>query len=544
MASSEYSPLQWPCPNCNKCCSTFLRGTCSHDVCSSCISNLASLVEQTELIEVRCPIDRCRHGTFHVKRVKVSADVASSIGKVKSDQKIKREDMIDLCTTDDEDDNGLDRKPAAKRKIKQEVKKEQTNASPKSDTSIKKEKSPKPTTSTHRSKKSKIVSPLRKKTSNLKPLFNNGDKVTVAWWHPKLDPNQEGDPKGWYPGTIVSYKNIGTSEYGPTRTYHIRYDDGDELENIQDYWVFSRKDYALSMRSQPNIGVKKRRDKQSYDMWAKKVGWYEINVSGTKKLFSFLSDAMKAYDDHVVQRDGKQTKKSHLNLPGNYPSLFPEEGKVKVEVKHELKGEETDDERFSGGEEESPKSPKSKRRRVEGEFMSRPIPRLDRQDKLRRKGDFWSIVADPIDFSRRAFMNNPLFHLNPGIDGTVKHQNLWFSPFLREGLASPGFCRVPYSIASEVSTSSYEQIRYDINDECYYGEGIHSARQVALWLKDATVGSFIIMRHEFQSSPLLTGKQLLTAWDIASYETKKKVTDSIVGKLGALHGQRIVCEGR
>jgi len=307
-------------------------------------------MEQTSTIEVRCPIDDCRRGRFHVKcAIKVSADVASSSSgmRVKSEKKIKQEDMIDLCSTDDDDDaDGLDRKPAVKRKIKPEIKKEKMTASPKSGTPIRNEKT---SDSTHRSsttsrKKSKIVSPSPiKKTSNLKPLFNIGNKVTAAWWHPKLDPNQEGDPKGWYPGTIVSYKNIGTSEYGPTRTYHIRYDDGDELENIQDYWVFSRKDYTLSMRSQPNIGVKKRRDKQS-DMWAKKVGWYEINVGGTKKLYSFLSDAMKAYDDHVVQRDGKQTKKSHLNLPENYPSLVPEEeGKVKVE-------EETDDERFSGGE--------------------------------------------------------------------------------------------------------------------------------------------------------------------------------------------------
>jgi len=442
-------------------------------------------------MKVRCPIDRCRHGIFHVTKAnKVSTDVASSDDvKVKSEKNIKQEDMIDLCTTDEDGDaDGLDRKPAAKRKIKQEVKKEKMTASLKRSTSVKKEKTPEPTTSTHRSsKKSKIVSPLPiniKETSNLKPLFNIGDKVTAAWWHPKLDPNQEGDPNGWYPGTIVASQDIGTSEYGPTRTYHIRYDDGDELENIQDYWVFSRKDYDLSMRSQPNIGVKKRRDKQSNDMWAKKVGWYEINVGGTKKLFSFLSDAMKAYDDHVVQRDDKQTKKSHLNLPENYPSLFPEERKVKVELKHELKGEETDNE----------SDPLVK--------MSTKLPAA----KRRRKEDFWETVADPIDFSRQAFMNNPLFHLNPGIDGTVKHQNLWFSPFLREGIASPGFCRVPYNIASEVSTSSYEQIRDDINDECYYGEGIHSARQVALWLKDATVGSFIIMRHEFPRCPFIPSK--------------------------------------
>ena len=45
------------------------------------------------------------------------------------------------------------------------------------------------------------------------------------------------------------------------------------------------------------------------------------------------------------------------------------------------------------------------------------------------------------------------------------------------------------------------------------------------------------------SSPL-TGRQIHDAWAIAEYETKKKVTDSIASKLGALHGQRIVCEGR
>lgn len=54
--------------------------------------------------------------------------------------------------------------------------------------------------------------------------------------------------------------------------------------------------------------------------------------------------------------------------------------------------------------------------------------------------------------------------------------------------------------------SSYEQIRDDINDVCYYGEDIHSSRQVALWLKDATVGSFIIMRHEFHRCPFIPSK--------------------------------------
>jgi len=78
-------------------------------------------------------------------------------------------------------------------------------------------------------------------------------------------------------------------------------------------------------------------------------------------------------------------------------------------------------------------------------------------------------------------------------------------------------------------------------EDCGVGQGsVVLASMIQMILGDYNTN------QQSQSSPLLvlTGKQLLTAWDIASYETKKKVTDSIVGKLGALHGQRIVCEGR
>jgi len=54
----------------------------------------------------------------------------------------------------------------------------------------------------------------------------------------------------------------------------------------------------------------------------------------------------------------------------------------------------------------------------------------------------------------------------------------------------------------------------------------------------------ILVQYQQSPTPPLTPNQISTAWNIASYETKKKVTDSIVSKLGALHGQRIVCEGR
>jgi len=64
-----------------------------------------------------------------------------------------------------------------------------------------------------------------KSISIRKPLFNGGDKVVSAYWDPEEDPNKEHDHGGYFPGTIVSSKTIGSSKYGPIRTYHIKYDD-------------------------------------------------------------------------------------------------------------------------------------------------------------------------------------------------------------------------------------------------------------------------------------------------------------------------------
>ena len=223
------------------------------------------------------------------------------------------------------------------------------------------------------------------------------------------------------------------------------------------------------------IGVKKVVDKKSSDRWAKIVGWYSVVIDGQEQSFSLLSDAMKAHDARVVQINGTQTKKSYLNMPEDYPWLFAASAAVKKEVKEE----ETDD------DEESAERPlESKRRRID-------TPRVV---------GFWDAVADPVNFSRRAFMTKPLFHLNSFID-VYKHKNVGFAAFLREGVATPGFAPVPPELARQVPNWTYEQIRDAINDTTYYGEDIRSACQVAMWLKDATVGSFIIMRHEFPTDP-------------------------------------------
>jgi len=76
------------------------------------------------------------------------------------------------------------------------------------------------------------------------------DKLYATWWDPGLDA-KNGTNASWFPGKIESRK-IGRrrggsppSQYGPTWLYHIRYDDGNELDDLEDYWVCSKRDYEL-----------------------------------------------------------------------------------------------------------------------------------------------------------------------------------------------------------------------------------------------------------------------------------------------------------
>ena len=57
----------------------------------------------------------------------------------------------------------------------------------------------------------------------------------------------------------------------------FRFDDGDELDGIEDCYVFNKEDYLLTMRCSDRlsnwIGVKNVVDEKSKDSWAKLVGW-------------------------------------------------------------------------------------------------------------------------------------------------------------------------------------------------------------------------------------------------------------------------------
>ena len=161
-----------------------------------------------------------------------------------------------------------------------------------------------------------------------KPLFEVNDHVYAPW----CSSGKSKAEQSWYPGKVKSYTTLKNGEYGPIRRYDIRFDDGDELDDIEDYCIFSREDYLLSEKKDW-IGVENVFDGKSKDPWARKVGWYEVTIgescptttlfsimrnlshlsSGQEiYVFSQLYEALKAYDVHMA---GKSGRNGRLNLP-------------------------------------------------------------------------------------------------------------------------------------------------------------------------------------------------------------------------------------
>ncbi len=78
----------------------------------------------------------------------------------------------------------------------------------------------------------------------------------AAWWDSSLPLKDHGGTHhaSWFPGRVTSYKEIDIdSPYGPTRFYDVSFDDGDESNEIEEYWVFSKEDYLLSTRNDESL---------------------------------------------------------------------------------------------------------------------------------------------------------------------------------------------------------------------------------------------------------------------------------------------------
>jgi len=106
--------------------------------------------------------------------------------------------------------------------------------------------------------------------------------------------------------------------------------------------------------------------------------------------------------------------------------------------------------------------------------------------------DFWSVNKDHIQFDEQAFMSNPLFHLNSFVR-SKNHVNEGFSELIREGIATPAFLPLPKSLEiAKIADWTYTELREELTN---MNHGDWGATATATWLKKATVGSFVIMRH-------------------------------------------------
>jgi hypothetical protein len=127
----------------------------------------------------------------------------------------------------------------------------------------------------------KLSNSYKPKTSSnkkeLKPLFARGDEVFARC------NDCSDDESDWFPGIIDDFITVKESgEYGPTRQYRVRFDEYDEVSGyLDEHIVWSKTDYLLftaSNRPKKWIGVKSVVDKNSSDLWAKYVGWYQASI--------------------------------------------------------------------------------------------------------------------------------------------------------------------------------------------------------------------------------------------------------------------------
>jgi len=77
-------------------------------------------------------------------------------------------------------------------------------------------------------------------TVGIKPLFDRGAKIYAAWL-----PDKERNTISWFPGTI---KDVETS--GPHIYYSVTFDDGDELDRLEEEYIMSKEDFKIKTKKE------------------------------------------------------------------------------------------------------------------------------------------------------------------------------------------------------------------------------------------------------------------------------------------------------
>lgn len=360
---------RWGCSHCDDEALENFRLSCAHIICKRCVIEIIGRTNLrrpnpivSSLIDVDCPcrcMRKCR-GSIQVSRVWYEKHTAQV-------------EVISLLESDEEDKNKSPTAVAAAvaAAIKADAQEEQKMiVSPGKEMSI-------PSTSTYRGK---VINGEGIERRGLKPYYKKGDDVYAKW----EETNQ------WYRGTILSYENLDCkSRYGDTRTYRIKFNDGDVGET-EDFNVFSAIDYDLIMDTTHTgpeeewkwKGVQQETDPHSSDVWARVVGWYSVTtIDGNKQKFSTLAGALRAYDESVIDRYGALTCEDDLNLPeeqrnGRF-SLEPPDTMSSLQSISSSNNND-DESRFSNGD-ENEQQRSTKRVKIERDIkMIHLPPKLER----------------------------------------------------------------------------------------------------------------------------------------------------------------------
>jgi len=149
---------------------------------------------------------------------------------------------------------------------------------------------------------------------NLKPFLMAGDEVYAAWW----EDEKRDKAATWHPGVIKSVVEFSYGgEYGPIRKYDVAFDDGDELDSIEDYFVMNKKDYLISISKEDRewMGVENRLEKSSIDNWEKYAGLWVSTIDGEEQLFGQLSGKLSMCDhDRIVSTMNETHTSSFFHL--------------------------------------------------------------------------------------------------------------------------------------------------------------------------------------------------------------------------------------
>ena len=89
-------------------------------------------------------------------------------------------------------------------------------------------------------KKLKLGDGKGKGRKTLKPLFDVDDEVYACWWQDAED-RKKNVGSSWFPGTVQNYTEVkADGPFGPTRMYDIHFEDGDELDDLEQQYVWSK----------------------------------------------------------------------------------------------------------------------------------------------------------------------------------------------------------------------------------------------------------------------------------------------------------------